>query len=71
MTFNISGLYQNNQIAYSVSSTDFETFDLTLQDAGEIKELLPESLTLVKGQQYFSNLDKFLMELIEDWRNEV
>ncbi|MCU7548725.1 hypothetical protein OCK74_06325 [Chitinophagaceae bacterium LB-8] len=70
MTFDISGIYQNNQIAYSVSSNDFETFDLTLRDAGGIKELLPEKLTLVKGQQYFSILDKFLMELIEDWRND-
>ena len=69
MTFPISGIYQNNQIAYTVSSNDFVTFDLTLQEAGEIKELLPEKLTLIKGQQYFSNLDKFLMQLIEEWRN--
>jgi hypothetical protein len=70
MTFPISGIYQNNKIVYTVNSNDFETFNLTLQDAGEIKELLPEKLTLVKGQQYFSNLDKFLLELIEEWRND-
>ena len=71
MTFTVSGIYQNNKVAYSVNSTDFETFDLTLQDPGDIKEFLPEKITLVKGQQYFSNLDKFLMELIEEWRNDL
>ncbi len=71
MTFPISGIYQNNKITYTVSSNDFETFELTLQEAGEIKELLPERITLIKGQEHFSNLDKFLLELIEDWRNEV
>lgn len=58
-------------VTYEVKTDDFERFDLSLKSPGDIKELLPEKLTIIKGQQYFSNLDKFLMVLIEEWRNEV
>jgi hypothetical protein len=70
MTFAISGIYLNNMITYEVKTDDYNTFDLSLKSPGEIKELLPETLTLTKGQEYFSNLDKFLMGLIEEWRND-
>ena len=71
MTFAITGQYLNNIITYEVKTEDYNNFDLSLKSPGEIKKLLPESLKLTRGQQYFSNLDNFLMRLIEEWRNEV
>ncbi|MEI6949235.1 hypothetical protein V9K67_18770 [Paraflavisolibacter sp. H34] len=71
MTFSITGQYLQHAVAYSVSTEDFTTFHLTRENPGHPADFIPENVTLVKSEPTSSNLDKYLLELIEEWRNDL
>jgi hypothetical protein len=69
MTFSITGQYLLQPVAYSVSTEDFNTFHLTRENPGHPADFIPETIVLDKRTPTSNNLDKYLLELIEEWRN--
>lgn len=71
MNFEISGVYQNHRITYKVMTDDFVTFELTLQHDSPSKDLFPKTVVLDRQRTTFRKSDKYLFELIDEWRNRL